>query len=227
MKKLNLIITICALAISAACLVISATGAFREAKPKKTEAEITAEADLEESIMAERENAMTEYLKAYNEVCEGKARIYDYEPGTAITVSAKPYGGEYYTYEMDFTVNSCRTAYTLPAHLQSEDVNDLGEDEVYLIADVSVKSHSAKDEIYMMNSVKCESGDNHELQYSSGREFIGSARAHYELHPEEAVTSELVFIIREEASKDFSIVIDNCGASSYCGHTVILNLKAD
>ena len=227
MKKMNLIISICALAVSAACLVISATGTFREAKPKKTEAEITAKADLEESIMAEREKAMAEYVKNYNEICEGKVRIYDYETGTKITVSNKPYGREYYTYDMDFTVNSCKTAYTLPAHLQSEDVNELSEGEVYLIAEMSVTSHSGKDEIYMMNSIKCESGNNHELQYSSGREFIGSARAHYELHPEEAVTSELVFIIREECKNDFTIVIDNCGTANYCGHTVVLNIKAD
>lgn len=222
MKARHIIATLTALAISLLCLTLSAVGAFKEVPPRQTEKEGSAGADNKNEILAARERTEKEFTKKYNAVCGEDVKIYDYKAGDKITLYAKSYM-ESNMYEMDISFNSFTYAKELPEHLKNEDVSTLEAGEAYLIAEVSITSHSDKDEIYMMNNVSVEGLRRKELQYSSGREFIGSARCHYELHPEEELTCELVFIAREDS--DLTLVVDNCGTAKYCGHTAILEIK--
>ena len=222
MKARHIIVTAVALALSIVCLTLSAVGAFRETAPKKTEAEETQLVSEKNSILAERERMEMEYNKKHNAICSEDAKIYDYKAGDKITLYAKSYM-ESNMYEMDISFDSFSRAKELPEHLKNEEVKALEAGEVYLIAEVSITSHSDKDEMYMMNSISVDGLRIRELQYSSGREFIGSARCHYELRPEEELKCELVFIVREDS--DFTMVVNPCGANPYCGHTAVLKVK--
>ena len=222
MKATRIIVTATALVLSAVCLTLSALGALREAPPRQTEKEGMAPAPNKNDIISERERLEEEFNLKYRSVCAEDVKILDYKAGDKITLWAKSYM-ESNMYEMDIAFNSFTCSKELPKHLKNEDVKALDSGETYLIAEVSITSHSDKTEMYMMNNISVDGLKMRELQYSSGREFIGSARCHYELHPEEEMTCELVFIANENS--DLTLVVDNCGAAKYCGHTAILRMK--
>ena len=224
MKARHIIVTITALVLSAVCLTLSAVGAFREAPPRQTEMEDMTPSPDKNAIIAERERLEAEFNLKYNAICDEDVKILDYKAGDRITLYPRSYM-ESNMYEMDIAFNSFTYTKELPEHLKNEDVKSLEAGEAYLIAEVSITSHSDKDEIYMMNNISVDGLRTKELQYSSGRVFIGSARCHYELHPEEELKCELVFIANENS--DLTLVVDNCGTAKYCGHTAILRVKAN
>ena len=228
MKNLQVLITAIAILLSVMCISASALGIFNDEKPIKTEAEPSqpkiTDTDTN-SVISERENDNIIYLQKKAEICQGTAKIYDYKTDKTITIWNDSYGIDNTLYKMDIRFNSFEYVTALPMHLQSGEIPSLNEDEIYLVADVSLTSHSKKDEIYLMNSIRVLGGvSSGELEYSSDRKFIGSARCHYELLPEEELNCQLVYVIKKHCVDNLTIVVNNFGTGTYDGSVAVLNI---
>ncbi len=228
MKKTQIIITVIGIILSVMCISVSALGIINDKRTIKTEGEPskpqTTDTDSD-SVITEREKDNCIYLQKMAEICQGPAKLYDYRYDKTITLWNRSYGIDNTLYQMDIKFNSFEYVTALPIHLQSTEIHALNEDEIYLVADVSLTSHSSKDEMYLLNSIRALGGvSNGELEYSSNRKFIGSARCHYELLPEEELNCQLVYVIKKYCADNLTVVVNNFGTGTYDGSVAVLNI---
>jgi len=207
MKKLQIILIILSLIISALCVLYVAVGAAAEVRSFGAEDSATPEYILREKAYFEEREKRSEALSSMQPAV---MEITEASPVQTVSLYASHYGNTWREYEISYTFSNPRFCETIPEGIDPERIFDgvagdgydggkLSEGYTFLCVDAIIETKSDETEMVLLNMIDLsDGGGGYRLLGFAGQKYENTAVHHMDIEPGERFETTLLFAVEKD-----------------------------